>query len=320
MADRIDTVDLQEGQIIQRADEAKGVSVTVNGRAGWKTRRVESASIGAGAPLLKPDAWSLLDANVRFGRFHGTVNVVPGWNELYLRTAGDSGWYAHPLRIGVGEVFLVAGQSNASGKGLSLSIAGPDVRLGEVDSSGGITWKSGSDPQVPGGGGSVWPEVGNRLTRRLGVPVAFVNVAVEASFIADWRPGSANYERLKKALLALGPASARAILWHQGESDAGTSEAEYYAGLKRLITSLAEETHRPVRWMVATASFDGSQQHSQVRVAQRRICADGFASQGPDTDVLGPDQRDRSRVHFNTQGTSAAAALWDQAIAKELLR
>lgn len=305
--------------MIQRPDHKQSAQLLVRGSAGLRTRRVESAVASGDSLVLSPDKWTVLDDKAPFGHFQGFVNLVPGWNRLYLRTGGDAGWYAHPLRIGVGEVFLVAGQSNASGRAFTLFIAGPNVRLGQVDGSGAITWKTGDDPQVPGGGGSVWPEVGRRLYQQLGVPIAFVNVAVEASFLADWKPGGADYNRLVKALAALGPQSVRAVLWHQGESDARTPEAEYYNGLKQLIASVAKETpNKPVRWLVATASFDGTETHNQIRVAQQRICEDGFAMQGPDTDSLGPDKRDRSRVHFSHDGTLAAAVLWYESIARNL--
>ena len=318
LTSRIRSVNLQDGQVIQRSTTGTA-RVLVKGTMGIRGRSVEAGILGAGAGHLPADGWGLLDGKPRFGSFQGFVDLKSGWNHLFLRSVGDGMRLFSPLHVGVGEVFLVVGQSNASGSAVTLFVADSNVRIGQIEPSGTIAWRSGDDPQVPGGGGSVWPEVGRRLQERLSVPVAFVNVAVGGSSLADWKPGDENFLRMVKVIVALQPQSVRAILWHQGESDGKNSETYYYRNLKGLIAAVTNRTGgRRFRWMIATASYDGHHAHQQIRAAQQELCADGLAVPGPDTDVIGPDGRESAGVHFNYKGTLAAAALWYDSIARNV--
>lgn len=40
----------------------------------------------------------------------------------------------------------------------------------------------------------------------------------------------------------------------------------------------------------------------------------GLAQLGPDTDLLGPEFREADNLHFNANGTRAAAALWTKVL------
>jgi hypothetical protein len=290
--------------------------VTVRGVVGLRATRVEAARAHVEEGALPSERWQLLDAKPRWGSFQGTISLSPGWNNLYMRSWADGHRQWRPVLVGVGEVFLVAGQSNAAGSANTLFLADHNVRTGSLTPDGQISWGPGDDPQMAGTGGSVWPEVGRRLSAQLGVPVAFVNVAVGSTSIKDWNPDGPLARRLLAALDALQPQAVRAILWHQGESDGGTATEDYLRGLSALIGSTAAHTGaRPVRWMVSTVSFDGERSHPQLRAAQQQVCSSGLADPGPDTDSIGPEGRDDTRVHFNQAGTRRAAELWYQHLA-----
>ena len=116
------------------------------------------------------------------------------------------GWYRIELRcrqaevvthlgavepVGVGEAFLVAGQSHATNcNDEKLLVTDPQKRDVAFDAAKG-TWGVANDPQpVPDGstGGSIWPPVGDALVKEFGVPVAFANVAVGATATSQWMP------------------------------------------------------------------------------------------------------------------------------------
>jgi len=86
--------------------------------------------------------------------------------------------------VGVGEVFVVAGQSYATNcNDEKLSVTDPQKRVVAFDTAKG-TWVVANDPQpAPDGSkdGSIWPPVGDALVKEFGVPVAFANVAVGAT-------------------------------------------------------------------------------------------------------------------------------------------
>jgi eukaryotic-like serine/threonine-protein kinase len=310
----IHSMECPDGIVIQQ-NGASG-SITLEGQAGLFAKAVEVAVVPRSADCLRPESWHLLSDKLHHGHFEGTTRLQGGWNVVYLRTVGQGKRLANPIEIGVGEVFVVAGQSNAEGGSETLFLSRSAlVRCGQPKSGGEILWRSGDDPQVAGGGGSVWPLVGENLSARLGLPVAFINVAVGGSSISEWQPGTVNFKRLVQVLRAQ-PCSVRAVLWQQGESDFDRSGAEYEAMLRRLIEACREAlpSSHSVPWMVATTSYANGKTSESVRAAQHRVCESGLANQGPDTDGLGTPFRDNLNIHFNEKGTRKAAELWVEAI------
>ncbi len=319
---RIHAVSLPAGgQVVQRGADGTA-SVGFAGRVGWLAQTVEAAAANTNDHSVH--GWQTLAAPT-WTHFHGTLQLPTGCQPVWLRVGEP-----HPpqafnhVEVGevcVGEVFIVAGQSNAAGSCTTLfSAASPLVRTGLVGEDGRLTWRAGHDPQVLNGGGSVWPLVGDMLVQRLGTPVGFVNVAVGGSSIRDWAPGTPHFQRLVHVLQTLGPQGVRAILWHQGESDSAMAADEYAIRLTAIIeaTRAAVRTETPLTWVVARASFKDGQTFAGVRDGQRRVWETGLARPGPDTDELGPDMRQPDRVHFNAAGTSAAARLWAAALLREV--
>jgi hypothetical protein len=119
----------------------------------------------------------------------------------------------------------------------------------------------------------------------------------------------------------LGPDGFRAVLWHQGESDANQTDPTrtlsgplYRQYLEKLIHDSRREINWKAPWFVAQASYhrpsdDGS---ADIRAAQASTWQDGVACQGPDTDALTGDLRDSGGqgVHFSGPGLRQHAALW----------
>ena len=115
----------------------------------------------------------------------GLVEVpAGGWYRLELRCVDGAETTASGsvAAIGVGEVFLVAGQSYAGGWN--------DEVFKVTDPSRGVStydwetksWRVANDPPPHNGeGGSIWPPLGDMLAPTLRVPVAFVNVSVGAT-------------------------------------------------------------------------------------------------------------------------------------------
>lgn len=182
-------------------------------------------------------------------------------------------------RISVGNLFVVAGQSNA----VSNSDSAHRSRTGKVFIS---------QPERPGvfldaGGtglrhGVAWIEAGDLLVERYGVPVGFVIMARSSSSTRHWRPGGLLFPALQTTLASM---DATAVLWHQGEADcaAGYPAKESFGNMDAMIAAAKEARQSP--WFIAlnTSSADRS---CPVRLAQTEIIAVGAAKQGPDTDTL----------------------------------
>jgi hypothetical protein len=117
----------------------------------------------------------------------------------------------------------------------------------------------------------------------------------------------------------------RAVLWHQGESDAnqrdpsrtlsGTLYREY---LERVIRESRREIGWDAPWFVAQVSYHGPDDEGspEIRAAQASLWQDGVALEGPDTDALTGDFRERQGrgVHFSGAGLREHAARWAEKI------
>lgn len=259
------------------------------------------------------------------GEFSGKIQLpAGGWYRIEVEATGPGGETVAKAfidRVGVGEVFVCAGQSNAANFGEARTRAQSDLAA----AFDGVAWSHCDDPLRPanGDGGSPWPTLADLLIRNLGVPVAFASVAVGGTSVDFWQPGAAGYERLRKVMTALGPGGARAVLWHQGETDAasGMSAAEYERKLENTIRSIRIDSGFDTPWLVARASYVPEVWEAQrqrcdaIRSAQRSLWDRGVALPGPDTDTMrSPEFRAADRIHFSELGLRVHGERWFAAV------
>ena len=278
--------------------------------------------------FLKASGWYQLEARVREG-------------ETLVAAAAVG-------HVGVGEVFVIAGQSNAGNHGSEKQTP----MSGLVSTFQGGTWRLADDPQpgASGDGGSFIPAFGDALAEKYHVPIGIVALAEGATSVREWlpagtlmnqqpttgghvRPAGDNqwectgelYNRLAGALNLLGPNGCRAVLWHQGESDAGQARsgypadrqitgAQYLAFLKTLIEQTRVAVEWDVPWFVAQTTFhsEADPADAEFRAAQKAAWVTGLALEGPDTDALHGDLRDG--VHFNGKGLQAHGLAWAEKV------
>ena len=126
--------------------------------------------------------------------FEGALDVLAGgWFrvELQVLAAGEvigAGSVAH---VGVGEVFVIAGQSNSANDGAEKQ----RVHGGMVANFDGERWRLADDPQpgASGGGGSFIPPFGDAMAERLGVPIGIIATGVGATSVREWLPAGATF-------------------------------------------------------------------------------------------------------------------------------
>ena len=111
----------------------------------------------------------------------------------------------------------------------------------------------------------------------------------------------------------LGPHGFRAVLWHQGESDANQKDPTrtlpgqlYRQYLEQLIRDSRREIGWDAPWFVAQVSYHvpGDEASPEIRAAQKSLWEAGLALEGPDSDALKGELRERNGqgVHFSGQG------------------
>ncbi len=308
---------LPQDVIIKQGSDDSGVTYNIDGLKGIFAERIEYALLSGKDSVIAPDQWQSLDDNPGIIDFEGIVELNHGWNYVFLRANGWKGVRVlDPLVVGAGDIYLVIGQSNATGSSDSYFISKDnDVYLGTIDDNE-LQWRRAHDPQVPGGGGSVWPLVGDLLSKNRERPIGFVNIAVGSTRVEHWLPGTDLHNSFIETLqLLLNNGGLKAILWHQGEANKGSEKDDYYTKLISIIGS-SREIIPNIPWFVSVASYSNGSTGKGVTSAQKATWQLENVFPGPDTDSLQTDHRREDKVHFNGIGTEAAAQLWYEAISQ----
>ena len=310
----------------------------------------ETGAIEARVALGQNSPWKRVERDG--DRFRATLAApAGGWHRVEVRSivAGAVDATATVEQVGVGEVFVVAGQSNSANHGEEKLVPADD-RVVALAPDG--VWRVAADPQpgASGDGGSFLPALGDLLVERFDVPVGFVACGIGATSVREWLPeGSrfpapptltgrvrpatgggfesdgAAFAMLVRRMKQLEPTGFRAVLWHQGESDANQQDLSrtlpgplHEAMLGRVIRAARGEVGREVPWFVARATYHvpGDESSIDIRAAQGAVCRDGLAFPGPDTDrFVGPCRDSGGRgVHFSGAGQRRHAEAWMEAV------
>ncbi len=296
---------------------------------------------------------------VRWGNATFTADCelpAGGWYVLDVRFVGPKGVLATASvpHVGIGDIFVVAGQSNSANHGEERQ----RVQSGKVVTFDGSQWRPANDPQPGASGdmGSFMPPLGDALVARFGVPIGFVACGIGASSVREWLPAGSTfpnpptiesrvrrlpdgsweskgeaYKMFTSRMSELGKNGFRAVLWHQGESDANQADTSrtlagnlYQKYLKQLIHQSRKDIGWNSPWFVALASYHvpGDEGSDDIRKAQAALWKDRTALQGPDSDALKGSFRDSGGkgVHFSGPGLREHAARWFEKIAPWLAK
>jgi hypothetical protein len=272
---------LAEGQVLQRlgarganvrilggASQAGPVLATISSRKGilkgWKAKGVGSCARGQFTALLKG-----IPAG---GPYRLKLEV--GKEQVVLR------------QFFVGDVWLMAGQSNMEGVGVMTGAAKPHALIRAFSMR--REWRQAADPlhvlnESPdfchNGGRQYSPEQGERVRRqarkgvgvgiffaremfkRSGVPQGLIATAHGATSMSQWSPdlkeqgGKSLYGSMLLSLRATGQPLA-GVLWYQGESDANATDAAVYTSrMKQLVAEVRQDMRQPtLPWVVVQIS------------------------------------------------------------------
>ncbi|OWK36431.1 protein kinase domain-containing protein [Fimbriiglobus ruber] len=311
-------------QVFQRKTKFEG-AMTLNGRVRSDYDRLEVRTIGKSLQGAVPDQWREVPLPETTRSFETTVPTpAGGWYKVEVRAFKDGKVIGQMAvdHVGIGEVFIGAGQSNSTNCGQEKI----RQNSGMVSSFSGTNWQLGDDPQ-PGvhdnsAGGSFWPAFGDAMFEEYQVPIGVASTGHSGTSVNQWAPGSDLCRWTTGRMNQLGKNGFRAVLWHQGESDVSMPADEY----ARKMTALIKETRRgagwDVPWFVAQVSYHNPNQITfpLPRAAQKKLWESGTAFEGPDTDTLTGDNRDEGGkgIHFSAKGLKAHGKMWAEKVAVQL--
>ena len=230
-----DTTDNKRGAGEQQAGAVADTPVTVLARVvyedtGGAAMDWQTCEKGAG------NDWSVVLRGVPAGGLYRieTCMEYDGEDGLSV-TRGDM---VH--HIGVGDVFLIAGQSNAAGRGKGAVADPPEPGVHMLRPSGcwdmavhpltegtGAVFMGGFENRNPGH--SPWIRFAKTMRGRLGYPIGLVNAAYGGAPLSWWNPDEdgALLDNAA-ALLKYADTRVKAVLWYQGEAEAYEHSSENY--------------------------------------------------------------------------------------------
>jgi hypothetical protein len=288
--------------------------------------------------------------------FSGQLPVVAGgFYRVEIKATNSVGrpTFLTVQHIGVGEVFVIAGQSNSTNYGEVPQT----TQTGMVTSFNGTEWVLANDPQ-PGvqdnsRKGSFIPSFGDALYRRYQVPIGIASVGHGSTSVRQWLPADtpihvmptmtryiktdANetlvsdgtlFDGMMLRIHQLGLHGFRALLWHQGESDAhqppehDIDAATYRNMMVTLLRASRKQAGWDFPWFIAQATYHTPDDPAcpPIREAQQSLWQPDLAIAGPDTDTLTAPYRQNGGkgTHFNDAGLKAHGLLWADKVSQYL--
>lgn len=276
---------------IYQREIANKTTFTVTGSYSQPIDKVEVRAIPVEAGQGIPLDWTVLQNNPTGGVFSGNCTLQGGWYSLEVRGTYKGGTPINDVvsRMGVGEVFIISGQSNA--QGLSAEKNSPsasDDRVNYLVYDNNVN--SLQDPPFPsfahlepnsnigprGQTAWCWGALGDLLAKKLNVPIMFLNSAWEGTSMNNWSESAARKETrsaysstlIYPYLMPYGNLlisvqhyasmyGARSILWMNGETDnypLNTSKTDYQNRFQALLNTLSAETNKRLTMVITRTS------------------------------------------------------------------
>ncbi len=266
--------------------------------------------------------WFTIDAAPTDGVFSGLLPAQPhGQGALSVRFADAPSVAGTVANVGIGWVFIIAGQSNADGAGENLqTYEHPALKPTVFRESSFGAWRVANDPVGSSGSrGTCWPLLATHIMAQTGVPVGFIETAKGGVGLAsprDWPKLNPTIENRYALMLDTVARSnvngASFVLWHQGETDAFNGDPAMRALYRDELIQLALDMRSDLPGAPLLAAAQIGQRNlevpaglDRVRAAQADAWADENILPGPvlyDID-LGPDpliNPNGDYVHFKS--------------------
>lgn len=344
-------IDFPTDRAVFQRDKGNRANIYISGTYTKITTRIDARLEAINGQGISTD-WKEISNNPQGGLYTGAIEGTGGWYTLYVRAFNGDQQLGEPARIdhvGIGEVFIIAGQSNAEGFEHFGSQGAQDDRVSTVNRLYNQPFPETYDrhPQFShldaetkisprGQSAWSWGRLGDQLVNKLKVPVLFFNVAWTGTAVRNWKesidgptqsvyapvnfePFGMPYGNMRNVIQRLTPITGlRGILWQQGESDnvtPTTTTDSYFNDLKKVIETSRNDAGENISWVVSITSYDNRLgATSRVTDGQQRVINNvPNVFQGPNTDLLQiPRPAEGEGVHFKDDGLRQLGDAWAQ--------
>jgi hypothetical protein len=211
--------------------------------------------------------------------------------------------------VGIGDVFLLGGQSNSVGDADNFQPYHSNQYVATLFSRSG-QWALLDDKILTDQGpiakdapikGSPWPVLGTLITQYTHAPVAFIPTGIGSQPISQWDAKGSLYKFMVEQTRFAGTQPAM-VLWIQGESDAlaKMSTSDYQKALSDLVQRVYSDLH--IRMMIANL---GILKRPQITDADVERIRQAIESVWADNSLVyrGPSLADiplKANPHFTT--------------------
>ena len=265
------------------------------------------------SPIGPAPDWTLVERMGR-GTWSHVIPGVPAGGLYLLQTLMQwkckDGSTSQQVResvhhLGVGDVWLIAGQSNAEGAGRGIAQDGPQLGVhvlkpGNAELGLDPRWDLAVHPLSESGGTSPYLWFAKMLHRELGYPIGLIQTASGGSALVQWHPEedprAALWHRMVRCV-GLAGGRIRGMAWYQGCHDATVPGKPHWADrygerfARFVARARGEFGDFPVlvsqinRWTDVVLAPEMHRGWSKVRQAQRRVGRIGQACCVPTMDL-----------------------------------
>ncbi|HEY1056733.1 MAG TPA: sialate O-acetylesterase, partial [Emticicia sp.] len=279
-------------RIVFQRNNNNQANVNITGSYFQQLDRIDARAYPVSPGQGNEVGWTTIQDYLTTGIFNGFLQLSGGWYNIEVRGVlnGQVVTSSTLERVGVGEVFIVAGQSNAQGDASYSggAIGASDDRISTIDYYDAnlnetqlpfqFTHMNNFSRMAPYNYVPwFWGRLGDKLVQKYNVPVLFYGAALGGIGVSAWSRSS-NGEDLRKELPSfiavpgmpyralkatlqqyVTRTGARAVLWQQGESDDQTSSNAYFNNLKIVIEKSRNDSGKgDLAWVVARSSRNPS--------------------------------------------------------------
>ncbi len=296
-------------QVVQRS-QTDSATIAITGYMHLPYAKMEISLEAVSGTMATNITQTVPDEQLSQGFFHSRITTKSGWYRLQLTAWRADGRQdtASVSKVAVGEVFLVAGNSNAMGvPDMGAVSASPNVvsfdTVNKYLNDDNITVAHDEPMRSPtfsqfnsqnfaypaGETSWLWGELGDMLYKRFGTPVLFLNAGWAAASSINYREAASGkdtfnnyvgknwpfrqpYSNIPNTLRFFNSSlGIRAVLWSHGENDAyhvKIDQASYFTNIQYLIQRVREDFGFNVPWVIGLSTVTRNENKPYPAVIQ----------------------------------------------------